>query len=32
MDALRVVVDCLEAYVPKDLWPVPSYAEMLFVL
>jgi glutamine synthetase len=32
MDALRVVVDSLEAYVPKDLWPVPSYAEMLFVL
>lgn len=32
MDALRVVIDSLEAYVPKDLWPVPSYAEMLFVL
>lgn len=32
MDELREVIDALEGLVPKDLWPVPSYAEMLFVL
>lgn len=29
---LRADVDQLEALVPKDLWPVPSYADMLFKL
>ena len=24
-------VDALEALVPADLWPLPSYAEMLFI-
>ncbi|MBF0484604.1 MAG: glutamine synthetase type III, partial [Candidatus Omnitrophica bacterium] len=32
MDDLRVEVDKLEALVPADVWPLPSYAEMLFVL
>ncbi|MFC1467241.1 glutamine synthetase III [Verrucomicrobiota bacterium] len=30
MDALRGSVDALEAIVPADLWPLPSYAELLF--
>jgi glutamine synthetase len=28
--SLREDVDALEQIVPKDLWPVPSYADMLF--
>ena len=32
MDALRVPVDSLEGLVPDDIWPLPSYAEMLFML
>ncbi|MBF0478259.1 MAG: glutamine synthetase III [Candidatus Omnitrophica bacterium] len=32
MDDLRTEVDKLEALVPSDMWPLPSYAEMLFVL
>ena len=32
MKALRIDVDGLEAIVPKDLWPVPSYADLLFKL
>ncbi len=32
MKALRTDVDGLEAIVPKDLWPVPSYADLLFKL
>jgi len=31
MNDLRASVDALEAIVPADLWPMPSYAEMLFV-
>ncbi|MGA2090283.1 MAG: glutamine synthetase III [Endomicrobiales bacterium] len=31
MLALRAVIDPLEEVVPRDLWPVPSYAEMLFI-
>jgi glutamine synthetase type III len=27
---LRVPVDALERLVPADVWPLPSYAEMLF--
>jgi glutamine synthetase len=27
---LRQDIDALETYVPKRLWPVPSYADMLF--
>ena len=30
MDLLRAAVDSLETLVPKALWPLPSYAEMLF--
>ncbi len=28
--ALREDIDTLETLLPKDLWPVPSYADMLF--
>jgi glutamine synthetase len=31
MGNLRKVVDALEALVPADLWPLPTYAEMLFI-
>jgi len=31
MNELRVAVDALEALVPADLWPMPTYAEMLFI-
>ncbi|HSA30349.1 MAG TPA: glutamine synthetase III [Candidatus Omnitrophota bacterium] len=31
MKAVRKPIDELEGLVPKDLWPVPSYAEMLFM-
>ncbi len=31
MSALRVAVDQLENLVPADLWPLPTYAEMLFL-
>lgn len=32
MAALRETVDSLEALVPHSLWPLPSYAEMLFMM
>ncbi len=32
MNALRVDIDALEQITPSDIWPVPSYAEMLFKL
>jgi len=31
MGTIRKPVDELEGLVPQDLWPVPSYAEMLFM-
>ncbi len=31
MAKLRASVDALEGLVPTDLWPLPSYAEMLFI-
>jgi len=31
MEKLRSVVDDLEAIVADDLWPLPTYQEMLFV-
>jgi glutamine synthetase len=31
MKTLRTSVDALEALVPSDLWPLPSYAELLLV-
>ena len=30
MEALRADADQLEAIVPKDLWPFPTYSELLF--
>ena len=30
--ALRADIDALETILPSDLWPVPTYAEMLFKL
>jgi glutamine synthetase len=32
MQTLRQDIDALEALLPADLWPVPTYAEMLFNL
>jgi len=31
MEALRQDADALEGLVPDDMWPLPSYAEMLFM-
>jgi glutamine synthetase len=31
MNAIRTLADHLETIVPEDLWPLPSYQEMLFV-
>ena len=31
MEALRDIIDTLEGMVPADSWPLPSYAEMLFI-
>ena len=32
MADMRQAVDALEGLIPDDLWPLPSYAEMLFIL
>ena len=32
MEAIRVAADLLEGIVADDLWPLPSYQEMLFIL
>jgi glutamine synthetase len=32
MQALRKDVDALEMIVPRDMWPVPTYADLLFKL
>lgn len=32
MTALRGEVDALEAVIPDDVWPLPSFAEMLFMM
>ena len=32
MAAVRAVVDKLEAVIPDDLWPLPTYAEMMFMM
>jgi glutamine synthetase len=32
IQALRRDIDALEMIVPKDMWPVPSYADLLFKL
>jgi len=31
MDALREAGDALECLVPQNLWPLPTYREMLFI-
>jgi hypothetical protein len=31
MAAVREVADRLEGLVPDDLWPLPKYAEILFI-
>ena len=32
MDAVRAAADALETLVADDLWPLPTYQEMLFIL
>jgi glutamine synthetase len=32
MDTIRAAADSLEALVADDLWPLPTYQEMLFIL
>jgi glutamine synthetase len=32
MSAVRLAADALEEIVADDLWPLPTYQEMLFVL
>jgi glutamine synthetase len=32
MRALRTDIDALEMIVPEDMWPVPTYADLLFKL
>ena len=32
MRALRTDVDAIEMIVPADMWPVPTYADLLFKL
>lgn len=32
MDAVRVAADALEGVVADDLWPLPTYQEMLYIL
>lgn len=31
MERARIVADTLESEIPSDLWPLPTYAQMLFV-
>jgi glutamine synthetase len=31
MDALRETADQIEMLLPDDLWPLPTYREMLFI-
>jgi glutamine synthetase len=31
MNAVRTIADRLERVVPDDLWPLPTYRDMLFV-
>jgi len=32
MDSVRAAADSLETLVADDLWPLPTYQEMLFIL
>ena len=31
MEEVRALADSLETLTPEDLWPLPSYQEMLFI-
>jgi glutamine synthetase len=31
MSALRATVDTIEGLTPHEIWPLPTYREMLFV-
>lgn len=32
MEAVRAATDTLESIVAEDLWPLPPYQEMLYIL
>ncbi len=32
MEAVRTAADKLEAVIADDLWPLPTYQEMLYIL
>jgi glutamine synthetase len=32
MQALRSDIDAIEMLVPRDMWPVPTYVDLLFKL
>jgi len=32
MEELRAPIDKLESLLPHEIWPLPSYAEMMFVI
>jgi glutamine synthetase len=32
MDAVREAADQIEAQIADDLWPLPTYQEMLYIL
>ena len=29
-DEVRAAADTLEKYMPKDMWPMPTYGDLLF--
>lgn len=32
MNELRIAIDELEKFIPKDMWPLPTYADMVFLM
>jgi glutamine synthetase type III len=32
MEELRTIVNSLEGTVPRNLWPLPTYADMMFMI
>jgi len=32
MEKVRAAADSLETMVPDDIWPLPTYAEMMFMM
>jgi glutamine synthetase len=32
MQALRSDIDAIEMLVPRDMWPIPTYVDLLFKL